>query len=43
MEIINDFLKIDAISKSINGSSAVDDLSISFSTQKKIAIIGETG
>jgi len=43
MELNNDFLKIDAISKSINGSLAVDDVSFSFSTQKKIAIIGETG
>jgi iron(III) transport system ATP-binding protein len=43
MELNNDFLKIDAISKSINGSLAVDDVSLSFSTQKKIAIIGETG
>jgi iron(III) transport system ATP-binding protein len=43
MEINNAFLKIDAISKSINGSLAVDDVSISFSTQKKIALIGETG
>jgi ABC-type Fe3+/spermidine/putrescine transport system ATPase subunit len=43
MELNNDFLKIDAISKSINGSLAVDDVSLSFTTQKKIAIIGETG
>jgi len=43
MELNNAFLKIDAISKSINGSLAVDDVSVSFTTQKKIAIIGETG
>jgi iron(III) transport system ATP-binding protein len=43
MEINNAFLKIDAISKTINGSLAVDDVSVSFSTQKKIALIGETG
>ena len=43
MEINDDFLKIDAISKTINGSLAVDDVSVSFSTQKKIAIVGETG
>ncbi len=43
MELNNDFLKIDAISKLINGYLAVDDVSVSFSTQKKIAIVGETG
>lgn len=43
MEIINEFLKIVEISKTINGSLAVDDVSVSFTTQKKIAIVGETG
>lgn len=43
MEINDDFLKIDEISKTINGSLAVDDISVSFSAQKKIAVVGETG
>ena len=43
MEIYNAFLKIEAISKTINDSLAVDDVSVSFTTQKKIAIVGETG
>ncbi len=43
MEINDDFLKIEAISKTINGSLAVDDVNVSFSAQKKIAIVGETG
>jgi len=43
MELNDAFLKINAISKSINGSLAVDDVSVSFTTQKKIAIVGETG
>jgi iron(III) transport system ATP-binding protein len=43
MEINDAFLKINAISKTINGSLAVDDVSVSFTTQKKIAIVGETG